>query len=448
MEKIVKTGRTAVFTLDGTECRLTFAQKYRGFDIENRSDGDILVSFRSGSVEGDDETMTIPAGGSFNFMQMYESDTIYLTGTGKVAVAAKNDSNPNFKSSQGGGDSGTASGSVVGLQIEKYVDELVSACVSVSTLPYKFYQGSAVVLNNEIHILGGNAKNIWTNHYKFNGSSWESVSTLPYEFAYGSAVVYNNEIHILGSGSSAAPTNHYKFNGSSWESVSTLPYNFYDGSTVVYNGEIHILGGGSNYYTDHYKFNGTSWESVSTLPYEFYLGSAVVFNNEIHILGSGGGNHYTKHYKFNGTSWESVSTLPYIFYNGSAVVFNNEIHILGGGNHYTDHYKFNGTSWESVSTLLYEFYNGSAVVYNNEIHILGGGASNNRTNHYYIKDDIRHISAMLPKGTHIMISDDEDIYYTANATKIASNIAEAAETGFVELLATLSETPKGYLTFY
>ena len=39
MEKIVKTGRTAVFTLDGTECRLTFPQKYRGFDIENRSDG-------------------------------------------------------------------------------------------------------------------------------------------------------------------------------------------------------------------------------------------------------------------------------------------------------------------------------------------------------------------------------------------------------------------------
>ena len=106
MEKIVKTGRTAVFTLDGTECRLTFAQKYRGFDIENRSDGDILVSFRSGSVEGDDGTMTIPAGRSFNFMQMYRSDTIYLTGTGEVAIAAKNDSNPNFKAAQGGGDNG------------------------------------------------------------------------------------------------------------------------------------------------------------------------------------------------------------------------------------------------------------------------------------------------------------------------------------------------------
>jgi hypothetical protein len=36
--------------------------------------------------------------------------------------------------------------------------------VSVSTLPYKFYYGSAVVLNNEIHILGGSSGS--TKHYK------------------------------------------------------------------------------------------------------------------------------------------------------------------------------------------------------------------------------------------------------------------------------------------
>ena len=31
-------------------------------------------------------------------------------------------------------------------------------------------------------------------HYKWTGSSWSNVSTLPYDFYYGSAVVYNNEI--------------------------------------------------------------------------------------------------------------------------------------------------------------------------------------------------------------------------------------------------------------
>ena len=442
MEKIVKTGRTAVFTLDGTECRLTFAQKYRGFDIENRSDGDILVSFRSGSVEGDDETMTIPAGGSFNFMQMYESDTIYLTGTGKVAVAAKNDSNPNFKSSQGGGDSGTASGSVVGLQIGKCVDEHVSGNVSVSTLPYTYADSSAVVFNNEIHILGSNRSGNYTKHYKFNGTSWEEVSTLPYDFYRGSAVVFNNAIHILGGNGNN--TAHYKFNGSSWEEVSTLPYGFNRGSAVVYNNEIHILGSNSSATgTNHYKFNGSSWESVSTLPYGFAYGSAVVYNNEIHILG--GRDNTTKHYKYSGSSWVSVSTLPYTFYEGSAVVYNNEIHILGAQGGGTNHYKFYGGSWYNVSTLSpILVYTNSAVVLNNEIYYINYAQLN------IVKNDNRHIATMLPKGAHIMLSDDEDINYVSNATKVSSNIAEVTETGYVEVLASMPEiyAAKGYLTFY
>ena len=441
MEKIVKTGRTAVFTLDGTECRLTFAQKYRGFDIENRSDSDILVSFRSGSVEGDDETMTIPAGGSFNFMQMYESDTIYLTGTGKVAVAAKNDSNPNFKSSQGGGDSGTASGSVVGLQIGKYVDEHVSACVSVSNLPYNFYYSSAVVFNNEIHMLGGIDNK--TAHYKYNGSSWEEVSTLPYNFYYGSAVVWNNEIHILGG--SDNKTAHYKYNGSSWEEVSTLPYELHDGAAVVLNNEIHMLGG-LNGKTKHYKYNGSSWEEVSTLPYELYKGSAVVLNNEIHMLGGLGGQK--KHYKYNGSSWEEVSTLPYVFYQGAAVVYDNRIHILGSfysGEGYKHYLYIPGSGWCNASTLSQTLrYSNSVVVFNNEIYFI----ADNKLN--IVKNDNRHIATMLPKGVHIMLSDDEDINYVSNATKVSSNIAEVTETGYVEVLASMPEiyAAKGYLTFY
>ena len=80
---------------------------------------------------------------------------------------------------------------------------------NVSTLPYEFYNASAVVYNNEIHILGSGNSSYYTKHYKWNGSSWTSVSTLPYEFYNGSAVVYNNEIHILGSYNSSDRTKHY-----------------------------------------------------------------------------------------------------------------------------------------------------------------------------------------------------------------------------------------------
>lgn len=93
---------------------------------------------------------------------------------------------------------------------------LVSKVVDLNMgdLPTSFAGGSAVVLNGEIHILGGLSP--YKSHYKWNGSTWTSVSTLPYSFQSGSAVVLNDEIHILGSSSSGCYTNHYKWNGSSW----------------------------------------------------------------------------------------------------------------------------------------------------------------------------------------------------------------------------------------
>ena len=163
--------------------------------------------------------------------------------------------------------------------------------IPVSTLPYEFKNGSAVVLNDEIHILGGDTGS--RNHYKYDGSTWTSVSTLPYNFYDSSAVVLNNEIHILGSGVSGNDTKHYKYNGSEWVEVSTLPCNLLNGTVVIYNNEIHILGG--RYTEKHYKYNGSEWVEVSTLPYNFISGSAVVYNNEIHILG-GSSNDGKKHY--------------------------------------------------------------------------------------------------------------------------------------------------------
>ena len=63
---------------------------------------------------------------------------------------------------------------------------------------------------------------------------------------------------------------------------------------------------------------------------------------------------------------------------------------------------------------------------------------------------VHFIATMLPKGVHIMLSDDEDINYVKNAEKVSSNIAEVTETGYVELLASMHEiyAAKGYLTFY
>ena len=38
----------------------------------------------------------------------------------------------------------------------------------------------------------------------------KQLGQLPYDFYYGSAVVYNNEIHILGSGDSSSRTRYFR----------------------------------------------------------------------------------------------------------------------------------------------------------------------------------------------------------------------------------------------
>ena len=112
---------------------------------------------------------------------------------------------------------------------------------------------------------------------------------LPYNFQDGSAVLYNGEVHILGGYVEGTSKNHYKFNGETWEKVSDLPYAFYSGAAVVFDGKIHILGGGAaDAKRKHYVFDGTTWETVSTLPSDFYCGQAVVFRGEIHTLGTFG----------------------------------------------------------------------------------------------------------------------------------------------------------------
>jgi N-acetylneuraminic acid mutarotase len=199
----------------------------------------------------------------------------------------------------------------------------------------------AVVYNDEIHFF------CQTYHYKWDGTTWTSVSTLPYSFNNGKAVVYNNDIHILGG--NGAPTSHYKWDGTTWTSVSTLPYSF-TGAAVVFRNEIHILGGswGGTGYSHHYKWNGTTWTKAASLPYSDTV-LAVVLDDKIHILGGTENENYNqysncnKHYEYHDGSWTKLDDIvvtatssggsPRIYisgvHGGSAFVHNNKIYVAG-----------------------------------------------------------------------------------------------------------------------
>ena len=96
--------RVIEITLDGTECAVKFDAKYNGFDIRNKSGKDITVSLKSGAAKGDDGVITIGDGETFNYMHMMGLDPVYITGSGAVAVAAKNEAAANFKAVRRGGE--------------------------------------------------------------------------------------------------------------------------------------------------------------------------------------------------------------------------------------------------------------------------------------------------------------------------------------------------------
>lgn len=262
--------------------------------------------------------------------------------------------------------------------------KLVAANVedtAFTSTPYRFYDGSVVVLDGEIHILGsqthGSDWTYYNTHYKWKDGTWVQVSTLPYSFAAGAAVVLNGEIHILG-GYNGNYLGHYKWDGSTWTEASILPYTGRWIKAVVLNGEIHLLGTYDSPNTQkHYKWDGNTWTEVSTLPYGFDYGSAVVLNNEIHALGIANGGY---HYKWDGSTWTKVSDLPSEFkqIHFPSVVLNNEIHIF---NNY--HYKWDGSTWSGTNIhTSQQICNGGAAVYENGIHVIGGGTNNSGSSNH------------------------------------------------------------------
>lgn len=165
-----------------------------------------------------------------------------------------------------------------------------------------------VVCGGEIHILGGSDADLEesSNHYKWNGSSWELVSTMPVRLGVSDcSVVLNNEIYILSYNGLSGSDSLLKWDGSEWIQVGTLPYSFTGGAAVVFDGEIHIFGGRFSPST-HYKWDGNAWIALSNIPFDLVYGHAIVFGHEMHILGSETGHGAWMHVSSEAARYREV----------------------------------------------------------------------------------------------------------------------------------------------
>ena len=233
-------------------------------------------------------------------------------------------------------------------------------------LPRRYYEGTMIVFNNEIHIITSFSYN--RHHLKFDGSTWTELSTSAPSAT--SAVIYNNEIHAFCNNS------HFKFNGSEWSTVGSLPCTIDDSAGfVVYNNEIYMFFYiNSTEYT--YKYNGEAWVKINDPKWGTNMDKvAVVYKDKIHLFIS------KQHIIFDGSTYTFLKDTPGYANRELVAVYNDKIHIVNG----LKECVYDGSEWiDEDGSLMTTSDRASILVYNNELHIFGGYYAETRHNILYI----------------------------------------------------------------
>ena len=248
----------------------------------------------------------------------------------------------------------------------------------LANMPTGGYKNSAVSFDGKIYVFGSDASGYGTKVQKYDSesNSWSYGDDMPYSYLEGSAVVYNNKVHILGGYTSK--TKHYSFDGTTWTSESTLPYQFFRGTACVYNNKIHILGGyldsgTNNGLAYHYSWDGSEWKQESTLPYSMRHGACTVYNGKIHLLGGYGAT--SNHYSWDGSSWYNEGNMSNGTYCAEAHTYRNCIYVFGGMYASTSLYKWDGSTWSSITLTSKGFALAPSVIHNDNLYIMGSNDS-------------------------------------------------------------------------
>lgn len=272
--------------------------------------------------------------------------------------------------------------------------------------PYNVEDASMINYHDQINLLGGDqsrGQNVWNA----TENRWQEIK-LPNlkDFYNGSAIIFDNKIHILGG--TVDPRMHYSWDMDTetliWEEESRLPYDFNDGAksgsvaSVIYDNKIHIFGGRTaSIRRNHYSWDGTVWTAEELLPYTgLAMGDVVIFRNQMHVLGittpnqaSSGPVNIINHFKWDDhdpehPGWLFQSEIPSdIGPNFRVVVWNDAIHIIGKTKHYS--WTPETLTWKEESTLPYE-QPAEAIVVGNYIRIMGSELNESEAvNCYYGK---------------------------------------------------------------
>lgn len=260
------------------------------------------------------------------------------------------------------------------------------------SIPYDFYDGTAVSIGTDIYLFGGQGNS--TNTYKYNTltKAYTKLTNIPISFYNCPAVAIGTNIYLFyGTSSVSQNTGQvYKYDTltDEYTQLATIPYTIYTGKAAVVGTDIYLFGGNGNanlkktYKYDTLtntftnlnissplSFSSTTYvATINNLIYCFFQNDTYVYNtisNEYTLLLS---QDFTLNYQ-NGAN--VIGTNIYIFYNNSkSCKFDTLTNI-----------------YTQLEDIPKDFNRGSTVVVDNNIYLLGGELDNSTNIQVYSLPD-------------------------------------------------------------
>ena len=257
---------------------------------------------------------------------------------------------------------------------------------SLKSIPYNFFNGSAVIIGTNIYLFGGATDDSTrpndTKAYKYDTltDTYTKLTDIPYRHRRGSAVAVGTNVYLFGTDFNSSYYRYaYKYDTltDTYTQLTNIPYDFNRSSAVSVGTNVYLFGSYDYAYTA-YKYDTltNTYTQLTAIPYQFYQGSAVSVGTNVYLFGGSRGDTTSYKYDTLTDTYTQLANIPYGFSGGSAVSVGTNVYLFGSADisTITTSYKYDTLTdtYTQLTAIPYQFYNGSAVFNGIDIYLFGG----------------------------------------------------------------------------
>ncbi|MEQ9062798.1 MAG: T9SS type A sorting domain-containing protein [Vicingaceae bacterium] len=222
---------------------------------------------------------------------------------------------------------------------------MAQAWTDLTDVPAKLTFPVCVVLNGNIHLIGGGAVGGATDlhlRYTVATDTWDTLAPVPYLAQQPGGAATSGKIYYFGGGfpNSGTPLNaHFVYDPltDSWDTAAGLPANRVIHEAMAIKDSIYVMGGQPDKLRfELYNTSADSWSSLNNLPDQhFWYGAFANLNDTIYRFGGGGflsAQQTAQRYNVQSDAWVNLPQLPEDLHAPAAAAIGDSIYIVGGYN--------------------------------------------------------------------------------------------------------------------